>query len=173
MSAQDEKYDPSVLREILNGIHHAENKMIRLFNEEPLSRQYMCRQGLSIRIAKVDDYYYLDMSLDHLSKERITDLFYRGEIIDEMLLLYELGHLPFADTYVMKMTDAFNTHIVDRVRIHLDKAFNVFDRAEWAKHDEQVFEKARSFANLNECESFYAQLKEAKHKKEADPSKGK
>ena len=166
MNAQDDKKDLDIPSKVLARTLRADNEMARLFLEEPIGRQYKCCQGLAIWLTKHDGHNYLDISLGHLSKERITELFYNGELIDEMLLLYELGHLPFADAYIMKLSDSPSTHIVDRVRLHFDKAFNVFDRDEWTKHDEQVIEKATSLSSIYEYEPFYARLREAKHKNE-------
>jgi hypothetical protein len=74
-------------------------------------------------------------------------------LTDELLLLYELGHLPFSQAYLMPLHNP-NIFIIDRVSIYIDGAFNVFDKKCWTKKKGLVQKKALEWREMADIEPF-------------------
>jgi hypothetical protein len=119
--------------------------------------RFDCRQGLTLVMGGKGDHPYLAVSLDHLTKIQIQDLLKAGKLTDELLFLYELAHLPFADAYQMHLHDP-NVYIIDRVAISLAGFFNVYDKKKWRGKKPMLQEKAKAWRALADCEQFYAEL---------------
>ena len=124
-------------------------------------QKFSCRYGFEIRLNLDGDRPAIGISLDHLEKQKIIGLTKSGELTNELLFLYELAHLPFSLAYRMHLLDkGIDVYIVDRVLIEFGKAFNIYDKDEWAKHDSQAFWKANDLDQMYwETEPFYSKLK--------------
>lgn len=164
MDDENKKTEKTVIAEVARRFLRADDEMKRLFINDPSGQQFTCRFGLKIDFIVEDGHHLIRVSLDHLSKKEIVNLVNAGKLVDELLLLYTLGHLPFANEYLMNLGDQEDTDFVDSVTIDLDKCFNVFDEKQWAEHGDAVVKRAYSLYSTYESEAFYARLKESRRK---------
>ncbi len=162
---QDEKRDTIEDKRMIKRVLEQKDCLINRFINAQ-DQTYRCRYGFEIRLLTSSGNPHIGISLDHLDRQTIIDLTKSGELTNELLLLYELAHLPFAEGYRMHLVDAdFDTYIVDRVRIDLDKAFNVLNKDQWVERSLLAFLKANALENMYwETEPFYAKLAESKKK---------
>lgn len=152
--------------ELLTRIHSTAAGIKNHFLKGGGRERFECRQGLTLAIGGKGDRPYLAFSLDHLTKIQIQDLLKAGKLTDELLFLYEIAHLPFADAYQMPLHDP-KVFIIDRVAVYFDGFFNVFDKKKWRGKKPMLLEKAKAWRDLADSEAFYLKLDEAKNKDNA------
>jgi hypothetical protein len=110
--------------------------------------QYKCCTGLTFGFHSHQNNCYIEISLAHLTKEEIIELIKKGQLQDELLTLYELAHLPFAEYGLMNI-DGLDFDIIDYVKIRLDIAINPKDHSQYGHHWEFMLSRAQTWGNLN------------------------
>jgi hypothetical protein len=95
--------------------------------------QYKCLTGLTFGFHFQHNKCYIEISLAHLTKEKIVRLLNKGELNNELLTLFELAHLPFTEYCTMNI-DGLSFDIIDYVKIRLDLALNPKDDKQYGKH---------------------------------------
>ncbi len=126
---------------------------------EGQDQDYSCRYGFKIRLTMRGEHPGINISLDHLDKPTILRLIDSGELADELLLIYELSHLPFAEATTLRL-ESPKIRVFDSVFIKFSELFNVLDRGQWDKHYDAAFKTAQSFSLESDAMSlFYRRLK--------------
>ena len=161
---ENNKTEKTAIAEVARRFLRADDEMKRLFINDFSGQQFICQFGLKIDLVVEDGHHLIRISLNHISKKEIVNLVNAGKLVDELLFLYTLGHLPFAKEYLLNLGDQEDTDIVDSVTIDLDKSFNVFDEKQWAEHGDAVVKRAYSLYSVYESEAFYARLRESRKK---------
>lgn len=110
--------------------------------------QYQCRTGLTFGFHSHQNKCYIEISLAHLTKEEIVNFLEKGKLHDELLTLYELAHLPFAEYGLMNI-DGLDFDIIDYVKIRLDLAFNPKDHSQYVENWEFMISRAQTWGDLN------------------------
>lgn len=100
--------------------------------------------GLSIGFHISSSECCLHLNLDHLDKQKILRLISDGKLYDEIMILYQLAHLPYADFNSMNV-DPYGFKIIDRVQIHLHIAFNPLHEHKYIEHEEKIFVHVREW----------------------------
>lgn len=119
--------------------------------------QYKCRQGFTFDFYSDTDECSVEISLAHLTKSEIIGLLSKGKLIDELLVLYELAHLPFAEYSLMRI-DGLECEIVDYVKIRLDSAFSPLDQSQYLKNWRPMFLKSQSWEDISLSTEEYAAM---------------
>ncbi len=110
--------------------------------------QYKCRTGLTFGFHFHQNNCYIEISLAHLTKEEIVNLLQKGKLNDELLTLYELAHLPYAEYGLMNI-DGLDFDIIDYVKIRLDMAINPKDHSQYGENWEFMLSRAQTWGDLN------------------------
>ncbi len=110
--------------------------------------QYKCRTGLTFGFHSYQNKCYIEISLAHLTKDKIIKLLKEGKLHDELLTLYELAHLPFAEYGSMNI-DGLDFDIIDYVKIRLDLAINPKDSHRYLENWEFMLSRAQTWGDLN------------------------
>jgi len=118
------------------------------WNKRNFIAQYKCLQGLTFGFHSHQNKCYIEISLVHLSKDEIITLLKKGKLHDELLTLYELAHLPFAENSLMNI-DGLDFDIVDYVKIRLDLAINPKGHHQYLENWELMLSRAQMWAQLN------------------------
>ena len=94
-----------------------------------------CKVGLNVIFHVDKSGCSIHVNLDHLGKEEVVKLIGEGKLYEEIMILYELAHLPYAVSYVMGPlgSDDSYFHIIDRVAILLDQAFHPLHEEQYDK----------------------------------------
>jgi hypothetical protein len=124
------------------------DKMVRqMYNEkiekvkyffEALSKKKLgiCKVGMNVRFNIDESNCHLFIDLDNLEKDKIINLIAEGKLREEITILYNLAHLPYAECHSLNVglpgIDLItngklhfdNFDIIDRVSIDLNKAFH-------------------------------------------------
>jgi hypothetical protein len=95
--------------------------------------QYKCLSGFTFGFRFDQKKCYFEISLAHLTKDEIIELLKKGKLHHELLTLFELAHLPFAEYCTMNI-DGLDFDIIDYVKIRLDLALNPKDDKQYSKH---------------------------------------
>ncbi len=111
--------------------------------------QYKCSMGLTFGFHSVQNKCYIEICLAHLTKEEIIKLLKKGQLHDELLTLYELAHLPFAEYGLMNI-DGLDFDIIDYVKIRLDIAINPKDLHQYVENWEFMLSRAQTWGDLNQ-----------------------
>lgn len=93
-----------------------------------------CDIGLDVRFSFEKSGCGLYFSLDNLGKDKVMRLIGEGKLYEEIMLLYELAHLPYARFHTMNMivgNQYFD--IIDRVIIFLGEAFHPLQEEKYKK----------------------------------------
>jgi len=90
-------------------------------------RPWMCKIGLKLYFGIDNSRCNLEVNLDNLTKAEICDLIKQGYLYDEIMILYKLAHLPYT-TYCRLNINCLNFDIIDRVSIHLHRAFHPLEK---------------------------------------------
>lgn len=69
--------------------------------------------------------YYISFNLDHLEKEKIEKLISEGKLRNEVLFLYDLAHLPYAEVWLMGVNIDEHTKfkIIDCVLLSIEGTY--------------------------------------------------
>jgi hypothetical protein len=116
--------------------------------------QYTCRTGLTFGFHSHQNKCYIEISLAHLTKEEIVKLLKKGKLHDELLTLYELAHLPFAEYGLMNI-DGLDFDIIDYVKIRLDIAINPKDHRQYGENWEFMLSRAQTWGDLNHSAAYF------------------
>jgi hypothetical protein len=108
-------------------------KIPTFWRNRNFTAQYKCLSGLTFGFHFHQNKCYIEISLAHLTKEKIIELLKKGKLNHELLTLFELAHLPFAEYCTMNI-DGLGFDIIDYVKIRLDLALNPKDDKQYGKH---------------------------------------
>jgi hypothetical protein len=117
------------------------------WNKRNFIAQYKCLQGLTFGFHSHQNKCSIEISLVHLSKDEIITLLKKGKLHDELLTLYELAHLPFAEYGLMNI-DGLDFDIIDYVKIRLDLAINPKDHRQYLENWEFMISRAQIWGDL-------------------------
>ncbi len=131
-------------------------KIPEYWRHKKSSGQYKCRHGFTFDFHSNTNECSIEISLAHLTKPEIIDLLSKGKLNDELLVLYELAHLPFAEHTLMRV-GGLECDIVDYVKIRLDKAFSPLDKNQYLKHWRPMYLKSQSWADISFSTEEYAE----------------
>jgi hypothetical protein len=124
------------------------SKIPTYWNKRNFIAQYKCLQGLTFGFHSHQNKCYIEISLVHLSKDEIITLLETGKLHDELLTLYELAHLPFAEYGLMNI-DGLDFDIIDYVKIRLDLAIDPKDHRQYLENWEFMLSRAQIWGDLN------------------------
>lgn len=124
------------------------SKIPTFWRNRNFTAQYKCRMGLTFRFYSHQNNCYIETSLAHLTKDEIVNLLEKGKLHDELLTLYELAHLPFAEYGLMNI-EGLDFDIIDYVKIRLDIAFNPKDHSQYGESWEFMLSRAQTWGDLN------------------------
>jgi hypothetical protein len=110
--------------------------------------QYNCCMGLTFGFQSNQNKCYIEISLAHLTKEEIVILLKKGKLHDELLTLYELAHLPFAEYGLMNIV-GLDFDVIDYVKIRLDIAMNPKDHRQYGENWEFMLSRSQKRRDLN------------------------
>jgi hypothetical protein len=133
------------------------SKIPTFWRNRNFTAQYKCLSGFTFDFHSHQNNCYIEISLSHLTKEEIIKLLKKGKLNDELLTLFELAHLPFADYSTMNI-NGLDFDIIDYVKIRLDLAINPKDYHQYAENWEFMLSRAQTWGDI--------------HKSAADFSKG-
>ena len=123
------------------------SKIPTFWRNRNFTAQYKCRMGLTFRFYSHQNNCYIEISLAHLTKDEIVNLLEKGKLHDELLTLYELAHLPFAEYGLMNIED-LDFDIIDYVKIRLDIAINPKDHSQYGENWELMLSRAQTWGDL-------------------------
>jgi hypothetical protein len=124
------------------------SKIPTFWNNRNFTAQYKCLTGLTFSFHFHQNKCYIEISLAHLTKEKIVKLLKKGKLNDELLTLFELAHLPFAEYSLMNI-DGLGFDIIDYVKIRLDLALNPKDYKQYGKHWKFMLSRDQLLGILN------------------------
>jgi len=130
------------------------SKISTFWRNRNFTGQYKCCAGFTFDFHSHQNNFYIAISLSHLTKEEIIKLLKNGKLHDELLTLFELAHLPFAEYGLMNI-DGLNFDIIDYVRIRLDLAINPKDHHQYGENWEFMLSRAQTWGDIdNNAEDF-------------------
>ncbi|NOR13411.1 MAG: hypothetical protein GQ545_09175, partial [Candidatus Aminicenantes bacterium] len=124
------------------------SKIPTFWNNRNFTAQYKCLTGLTFGFHSHQNKCYIEISLAHLTKEKIVKLLKKGKLNDELLTLFELAHLPFAE-YCLMNIDGLGFDIIDYVKLRLDLALNPKDYKQYGKHWKFMLSRDQLLGILN------------------------
>ncbi len=124
------------------------SKIPTFWNNRNFTAQYKCLTGLTFGFHSHQNKCYIEISLAHLTKDDIIDFLKKGKLNDELLTLFELAHLPFAQYSLMNI-DGLGFDIIDYVKIRLDLALNPKDYKQYGKHWKFMLSRDQLLGVLN------------------------
>jgi hypothetical protein len=124
------------------------SKIPTFWTNRNFDAQYKCCTGLTFGFQFHQNKCYIEISLAHLTKEKIVKLLREGNLHHELLTLFELAHLPFAE-YCLMNIDGLGFDIIDYVKIRLDLVINPKDPVQYGKHWKFMLSRDQLFGVLN------------------------
>ena len=124
------------------------SKIPTYWRNRNFTAQYKCCIGLTFGFHFHHNKCHIEISLTHLTKEEIVKLLKKGKLHDELLTLFELAHLPFAEYCTMNI-DGLSFDIIDYVKIRLDLALNPKDNKQYGKHWKFMLSRDQLLGVLN------------------------
>ena len=134
------------------------SKIPTFWENRKFTTQYKCLTGFTFDFHSHQNNCYIEISLSHLTKEEIIKLLKKGKLHDELLTLYELAHLPFAEYGLMNI-NGLDFDIIDYVRLRLDMAINPNDHRQYGENWEFMLSRAQTWGDIhNSAADFSAGL---------------
>jgi len=108
----------------LSNIKERNKKIYNYFQTITKDKPTIGKYGLSVSFYFEGGEWKIALGLNNLGKRRVIELIKNGELKEEILTLYKLAHLPFAEYLTMNLDEVGNYDIIDTVIIHLSEVFD-------------------------------------------------